>query len=366
MDRASQYDAGNRSTKIGTNPRCITVRDKVGEPGRPDAAPMRDTDGFRSRSNVRRALGPLDMPLPALPRLGFIGAGRLARCLAAGFARAGYPVAAVAARSTASAEHFARVLPSCQAVGDAQAVVDSADVVFLAVPDDNIGTIANKLTFNVRTGGATALVHCSGATSIEALAAARAQGASIGGFHPLYLFTGDPEDRERIAGCSVTIEAQGELAAVLGALARSLGCHVLTLPSGQRMLYHGAAHYAASFALAALGEAVDIWRTLGLPEEQALQALLPMLAGTVEAARAKGLSGALAGPVSRGDTAVLEQQLAAFEALDSDHALLYALLTRRALSLARMRPQPPASVEAMTHAVQGSLERSLARSAGAA
>ncbi|MGN6648808.1 Rossmann-like and DUF2520 domain-containing protein [Trinickia sp.] len=305
------------------------------------------------------------MSLPALPRLGFIGAGRLARCLAAGFARAGYPVVAVTAHSSASAERFAQALPSCQAVGDAQAVVDSSDLVFLAVPDDNIGTIANKLTFDTRAGRAAALVHCSGATSLEALAPARAQGASVGGFHPLYLFSGDPEDVERIAGCSVTIEAQDELAAVLDALARSLRCEVLALPGGQRMLYHGAAHYAASFALAALGEAVDVWRTLGMSEEQTLRALLPMLAGTVEAARAKGLSGALAGPVSRGDAALLERQLAAFEGLGSDHALLYALLTRRALSLARSRPAPPASLEAMTRAVHASLARSLASSASA-
>ena len=306
------------------------------------------------------------MPLPALPRLGFIGAGRLARCLAAGFARAGYPVAAVSARSPASATRLAQALPSCRAVADAQAVVDSSDLVFLAVPDDSIGTIANKLTFTTRGAGTVALVHCSGATSVEALAAARAQGASIGGFHPLYLFSGEPADLDRIAGCSVTVEAADDLAPSLRTLAHALGCDVLTLANGQRMFYHGAAHYAASFALAALSEAVDLWRALGIDESQALRALLPMLAGTVEAAREKGLSGALAGPVSRGDAALLEQQLAAFEGLGADHALLYALLTRRALSLARSRSEPPASIDAMTHAVQASLARSLARSAGAA
>ncbi|MFP3589908.1 DUF2520 domain-containing protein, partial [Paraburkholderia sp. SIMBA_055] len=36
-----------------------------------------------------------------LPRLGFIGAGRLARCLALSFSRAGYPVTAVASRTPA-------------------------------------------------------------------------------------------------------------------------------------------------------------------------------------------------------------------------------------------------------------------------
>jgi predicted short-subunit dehydrogenase-like oxidoreductase (DUF2520 family) len=299
------------------------------------------------------------MPLSTLPRLGFIGAGRLARCLAAGFARAGYPVAAVAARSPASAARLASALPHCEAVADAQAVANTCDVVFLAVPDDSIGTIANKLAFDMHRGRSVALVHCSGATSVEVLAPARAQGVSIGGFHPLYLFSGDEADLDRIAGCSVTIEAQGELDILLRALARSLGCDVLSLAGGQRMLYHGAAHYAASFALAALAEAVDVWRTLGFDEDQSLRALLPMLAGTVEAARAKGLSGALAGPVSRGDAAVLERQLAAFETLGADHATLYALLTRRALSLARARANPPASIDAMTDAVEAVLTRSL-------
>jgi predicted short-subunit dehydrogenase-like oxidoreductase (DUF2520 family) len=305
------------------------------------------------------------MPLPASPRLGFIGAGRLAKCLAAGFARAGYSVGAVASRSSNAAAQLAAALPSCRAVADAQAVVEQSDVIFLAVPDDSIGTIANSLAFPTNRQGSVALVHCSGATSVDVLARARAQGAAIGGFHPLYLFSGDEADLERIAGCSVTVEADPELAALLGALAHALGCEVLTLAGAQRMLYHGAAHYAASFALAGLAEAVDIWRTLGFDEAQSLRALLPMLGGTVQAARAKGLVDALAGPVSRGDAGLLERQLASFEALGAEHAMLYALLTRRALALASRRERPPPSMDAMSAATRATLTRASARAASA-
>ncbi|MGN6316952.1 Rossmann-like and DUF2520 domain-containing protein [Trinickia sp.] len=305
------------------------------------------------------------MTFPALPRLGFIGAGRLARCLAVGFARAGYPVAAVAGRSAQSAQRLAQAVPQCRAVADAQSVVDASELVFLAVPDDSIGTIANNLRFDAQGERPVALVHCSGATSVDVLAPAQARGALIGGFHPLYLFSGERVDVERIAGCSVTIEAPAELTPVLENLARSLGCEVLSLPGEHRMLYHGSAHYAASFALAALSEAVDIWRKLGFNEDQSLRALLPMLSGTIETARGKGLSNAVAGPVSRGDAALLARQLSAFEALGGDHAALYALLTRRALSLVRRRAQPPATIDAMTDAVEATLERALARSASA-
>ena len=297
------------------------------------------------------------------PRIGFIGAGRLASCLAHGFSRAAYPVVAVASRTPESAAGLAGQIPGCSAYADPQQVVDNADIVFLAVPDDLIGTTANILRFAApaatnESHGAWALVHCSGASPVELLDRAREQGAATGGFHPLYLFGGNQADLARIAGCSVTIEADGKLQEVLVALAGALGCHPLSIPRGSRMLYHGAAHYAASFALCGLAECVQLWRDgLGFDENDALRALLPMLAGTIETARDNGLAGALAGPVSRGDGGVVEKQLATMEALGGDHAMLYALMTRRAVALARQRSRPPASLDAIGDAVEATLAR---------
>lgn len=305
----------------------------------------------------------LILPNP-LPRIGFVGAGRLASCLAIGFSRAGYPVSAVASRTPGSAAALAGQIANCAACAAPQQVVDAADIVFLAVPDDRIGATANALLFapaaspsdgDSSRAGAWALVHCSGASPVELLDSVRHQGAETGGFHPLYLFGGNHADIERIAGCSVTIEADGKLNDVLAALARALGCHPLSVPRGSRMLYHGAAHYAASFALCSLAECVELWSRLGFSEDHALRALLPMLAGTIETARDKGLAGALAGPVSRGDVGVVAKQLAVFEELGGDHATLYALLTRRAVALARRRAQPPAALDAIAGVVEASL-----------
>ncbi|SDQ47462.1 Rossmann-like and DUF2520 domain-containing protein [Paraburkholderia tuberum] len=308
------------------------------------------------------------MSQSSLPRVGFIGAGRLARCLALAFARAGYPVTAVASRSADSAHRLAAQIAHCAATDDPQQAVDAADIVFLAVPDDSIGTTAHTLRFggNAASHPGKALVHCSGASPVELLAPARDQGAAIGGFHPLYLFSGELADLERIVGCSVTIEADGELKETLTALALALRCHPLSIPPGGRMLYHAAAHYAASFALCSLAECVALWRTLGFAEDDALRALLPMLAGTIETARDKGLPNALAGPVSRGDTGVVEKQLALLEGFGGDHAALYGLLTRRAVNLARRRATPAATIEAISEAVEESLGRSLNQAAAGA
>ncbi|MGA7812842.1 Rossmann-like and DUF2520 domain-containing protein [Caballeronia sp.] len=302
------------------------------------------------------------MPNSTTPRLGFVGAGRVARCLAAIWSKAGYPVTAIASRSAVSAHETANALPGCIVVSDANEAAKHVDILFLTVPDDAIGAAANALRLDPAKGGAHAVVHCSGATPVDTLAPATAPGVDIGGFHPLFLFGGLPSDQARIAGCSVTIEASGPLHDTLAALAVALGCYPLLIPPGGRLLYHAAAHYAASFALCALSETTTLWKQLGFDEADALRAILPMLAGTIETAREKGLSGALAGPVSRGDAGIVAKQLALMQRLGGDHATLYALMTRRAIALARRRtlPPDPDSLDAMEEAIDLTL-KSVAR-----
>ena len=71
----------------------------------------------------------------------------------------------------------------------------------------------------------------------------------------------------------------------------------------------------------------------GRPSHPVMQALLPLAQGTLAAAASKGLSAAVAGPVSRGDAGVIARHLAAFEALGPEHAALYREMTRRQLGL---------------------------------
>jgi predicted short-subunit dehydrogenase-like oxidoreductase (DUF2520 family) len=296
------------------------------------------------------------MPNAVKPRLGFVGAGRLARCVATVWSRAGFAVTAIASRSPGPASDLASQLPGCIVYDESRDVAAHADIVFLTVPDDEIGATAHALHIDP-SSGARAVVHCSGATPVDVLDPVRVRGGVIGGFHPLFLFSGLPGDRERIAGCSVTIEANGPLLDTLTTLAGALGCKALSIPPGGRLLYHAAAHYAASFALCALSETVELWKELGFGEDEALGAVLPMLAGTIETAREKGLPGALAGPVSRGDSEIVEKQLALLNTLGGDHAMLYALMTKRAVALAKRRPSPPpsAALDAMERAIDATL-----------
>ncbi|VVE18059.1 NADP oxidoreductase [Pandoraea capi] len=274
-----------------------------------------------------------------LPTLGFVGAGRVARALAIAASRAGYHVTVVASRNIAKAQHIATALPKCSALSIDQpdgmnAVFSHAGLVFLTVPDDAIADCATHLA--PRAG--QALVHCSGASEVGLLDPSTKSGGHIGGFHPLFLFAGLDDDATRMRGSAITIEAEAPLNEVLQRFASDIGCRALSIAPGERMRYHAGANYAASFLLCLLDEATHLWKAIGMSETDARDAIWPLVMGTLEAARERGLSGALAGPVSRGDVGIVQRHTEALAAMGGNHATLYSLLTLRAIHLARQRP----------------------------
>lgn len=268
------------------------------------------------------------MDIDAL-RIGFIGCGRLAKALAWHSARCGLHITAVASLLRAEADELAQRLPGCEVL-DAQEVADRCDLVFVTTPDEAI----RRASESVRWRAGSFVVHCSGATEVSDLAQAASHGAHIGGFHPLQTF-GDPEAAAlSLPGCTITVEAQEPLDAVLVALAARLGCAVNRLPPGARPLYHAAAGYTSQFVNALLREAAVMWQSWGASENAAVQALLPLVRGTVASIGQAGLAQGMPGPVSRGDVASVRKHVGALEAFDAASVPLYRELCERTVLLA--------------------------------
>ena len=262
-------------------------------------------------------------------RIGFIGAGRVAKGLAWGMAQSGQRVLAAASRSPDSAVQLAARISGCRALAQAQEVVDCSDLVFITVPDDAIAAVAASLRW--REGMAVA--HCSGATEVAALACAARAGAQIGGFHPLQLFA-DPEVAlAGLPGCTIAIEAEAPLLAQLERLAQALRCRSIRLPPGCRARYHAAAHYAAGFVITLLNQAVELWQSFGVGREDTIRALLPLLRGTAASVGRSGLAQGLAGTYSRGDIGTLEKHLADLARVGPDALHLYCELGLRSIPL---------------------------------
>lgn len=264
---------------------------------------------------------------------GFIGCGRVGRTLAQALARAGVHVAAAWSRRPADAALMAAEVPGLRALDSAQAVADACDFVWITVSDDAIAPVADAIAWSPRHRA----VHCSGATELEALRRASEAGAQTGGFHPVQMFTNPAVALAGLPGCAVGVEAGPALLPELERLAAAIGCVPVRVPPGRRALYHASAYYVGPFLIALLAEAAAMWREFGADERQALDALLPLLAGTVAAVRDGGLARGMGGCYARGDVGTVAKHLAAVDGFDAEAGRLYRALAERAVPLGLAR-----------------------------
>jgi predicted short-subunit dehydrogenase-like oxidoreductase (DUF2520 family) len=251
--------------------------------------------------------------LASLGRLGFIGTGAVGSTLARALAGLGAQVTAVAAHSQSHAEALAAVLPGGAAATTPQGVADASDVVVLAVPDDAIISLAQALSLRPEQ----AVVHVSGARPASALGEAARRGARTAALHPLMTFPRLPLDTpveailSHLAGCTWALEAADpNLASELTRLVYALDGQIIVLAPADRVPYHIAAVLASNYVVALVGAAVRLWSDMGVPQDDALRALLPLLRGTVESLGTVGLPAALTGPVARGDSGTIAAHLA--------------------------------------------------------
>ena len=272
----------------------------------------------------------LKAPLkPESLRIGFIGAGRLGKALAWSLAGAGMQVTRAASNKLLDAQALASRIALCEAV-TAQQLVDNCDLVFVTTPDKAIASTVAALRW--RAG--QAVVHCSGVTEVDALAAARQQGAQVGGFHPMQTF-GDPLAAvNSLPGSTITVEASEPLNSWLVAVSDRLNCRVNRLPPGMRARYHAAAGFTSQFINALFAEAATVWGSWGASEEDALRALMPMARGTLSSIESVGIAKGMPGPVSRGDAASVEKHLAALATLGPEMLGFYRTLCASTVPLA--------------------------------
>lgn len=252
-------------------------------------------------------------------KIGFIGAGPVGTAFGVRLSQLEYKVIAVYDVSLAAAQRFAKTIPGCQIYEKAQELADTAEFVFITTPDDIIPKVAAEL--NWHTG--QSVIHCSGATSVDALAPAKQQGAMVGSIHPCQTFAGIDQAIENLPGSTFAIEAEEPLRSTLTEIATALNGDWVYLTAEDKALYHAAACIACNYFYTLVKLATDLWQNFGKSTAEATKAYMPLLQGSLNNIANVGLPGALTGPIARGDTATIRKHLVALEKYAPDLLPLY-------------------------------------------
>ncbi len=227
-----------------------------------------------STRQVVRGLGPIAV----------VGAGRLGIALAEALRAAGLAVEGPLRRGETPAAGIA--------------------VVLLCVPDGAIAGAAAAQPPGPLVG------HCSGATTLAPLAGHRAFS-----LHPL--MTVPEHGRMDFAGATAAVAGHP----VARALAEALGMRAVEVADLDRAAYHAAASMASNFLVTLESAAERLAGTAGLERDS----LVPLVRATVENWVQLG-SGALTGPIARGDTQTVASHRQALQARTPDLLALYDAL----------------------------------------
>jgi predicted short-subunit dehydrogenase-like oxidoreductase (DUF2520 family) len=241
--------------------------------------------------------------------VGFIGAGITGTSLAVRLHQQGYHITAVSSRTFTSAEKLAKRIQGCHVCNTAQEVANKAQLVFITTPDDIISEVANR----VRWHQGQNVVHCSGAHSTNIIESVKQFGAMPGCFHPLQTFASVEYAIQSLPGTTFAIEAEEPLLAVLKELATAMAGNWVILKADDKVLYHAAAVFACNYLVTLVKLATDLWQDFGVPREQAIKALMPLLRGTLNNLENIGLPDCLTGPIARGDLGTIKKHIDALE-----------------------------------------------------
>lgn len=243
------------------------------------------------------------------PRLGIgiIGCGRVGASIGAAWRQAGHAIIGVSATSAASLERAEEMLPGVPVL-DPDEITERAELVLIAVPDDEIAPLVTGLANLGRIHAGQILMHCSGRYGTEVLEAGTSLGALPIALHPSLTFTGTEVDLSRLRQATIAVTAPAPIRPVGEALVVELGAEPIDIAEADRPLYHAAITHASNHSITILTEAMELLAEAGVADPSAV--LHTLVDASVANTMQNGPK-ALTGPISRGDVGTVEAHLAA-------------------------------------------------------
>lgn len=249
--------------------------------------------------------------------VGVIGAGRVGAVLGSALRSVGHAVVGASGVSDDSRERIETLLPGVENL-EIPEVVERAELVLLAVPDDALADLVAGLAEVGAWQGGQIVVHTSGRYGTGVLAPAQRAGAIPLAIHPAMTFTGTSLDLARLTGCTFAVTGPGAVLPIGQALVVEVGGEPVVVDEADRGLYHAALAHGSNHLVVLVAQAAQALEAAGI--ERPGRVLAPLLGAALDGATRSadvrdgvgpGAVSALTGPVSRGDAGTVSTHLEA-------------------------------------------------------
>lgn len=270
-------------------------------------------------------------------RLAIIGTGAVGQSIASLLHDAGHDIRAIISRDKKRAVAAARFAGVRHAATTDMSCVRDAEIILLAVGDDQIGALAARLRREGNLDPGTVLIHFSGIHRADIMLGDDDSGVRALSIHPLKSFPDEVVGVRALPGSPFAMEGEESLLPLAQELIESMGGSAFRIDAQQKPLYHAAACVASNYLVTLISVARDIMSACGFSEQDAFRMLTSLMKDTGKNLTTLGPESALTGPIARGDVRTVERHLHALAALPDDVGDIYRTLGRRTVQLARRK-----------------------------
>ena len=277
----------------------------------------------------------MNMKKRHLNNFAIIGAGMVGTAIGYLLKKAGYEIVAIADKSAAALRR-AQSYTGGKACRKPQEVLREADCILITTPDDIILSVCKDIARSPLIKGKY-IFHMSGAGGLDLLDPARKAGAAVASIHPLQSFSSIDNAIQNIPSSYFGITADAKAKTQAETIVLALGGKPIYISSQQKSLYHAAACVASNYLVSLLNVVESIYQSIGINENDAKKAYLPLIYGSLKNIELSGSVQALTGPIARGDSGTIQKHVDAINANLPQYASLYSSLGLVTVKLARKK-----------------------------
>ena len=249
------------------------------------------------------------------PTIALIGPGRVGSAVAKKLHAAGYQLTAIVSHDRQ------RAIEACQfidcpsdAATDQLVSVTSAEVILLAVPDDQIQSVAQQVHSVCDPKNPPSLIHFSGLHPAAIMQSTTDIHTTLLCLHPLLPFANREKGYYALDQCPCAIESSTPQGILLGKkLATAMGGTPFPVATDKKALYHAAACISSNYLVTLIAMARDLFIHCGIESEHATPLLLPLMRAVFANVEELGVEQGLTGPIVRGDVGTITKHLQQLE-----------------------------------------------------
>jgi predicted short-subunit dehydrogenase-like oxidoreductase (DUF2520 family) len=264
-----------------------------------------------------------------IPKIGFIGAGKVGFTLGRYFASYHIPVSGYYSKSINSSKEAADFTESKSLT--LEEVIRTSDLLFLTVPDSLLQEVWNSVRSFPLDG--KEICHCSGLFTSTVFQGIETTGALGFSLHPLSAIHDRLSSYQHMENVYLTLEGP-QRGKYLPELLAVLKNPVERISTDRKVQYHAAAVFCSNLVTAIAKIGSDLFQSSGLSEEFSDHAWRSLFIGNAQNIIDTGLLASLTGPIERGDEKTVMLHMNQLQGAARD---VYLLLSQELLSLAKTK-----------------------------